>query len=161
MSAVHICLNHSISQSSYNLRKFFNLERESTLAKGRPVIQTNRQRVPNACLNVDVEAATAGKTGLGKTKEVIEMEEKFLVGTYARLPVVLERGEGCKVYDVEGREYLDLSAGIAVNALGHGDADWLKAVVEQASTLTHVSNIYYSIPQVWACHDFSAINCLQ
>ncbi|GLT52903.1 hypothetical protein SLA2020_262120 [Shorea laevis] len=58
------------------------------------------------------------------------------------------QGKGCKLYDVEGREYLDMSAGIAVNALGHGDEDWLKAVVEQASTLTHVSNMYYSLPQV-------------
>lgn len=87
-----------------------------------------------------------------KTKEVIEDEAKYLVGTYARAPVVLERGKGCKVYDVEGKEYLDLSGGIAVNALGHGDDDWLKAVVEQAATLTHVSNVYYSIPQVWAMH---------
>ena len=62
--------------------------------------------------------------------------------------MVLERGEGCKLYDVEGNEYLDLSAGIAVNALGHGDADWLKAVVEQAGTLTHTSNIFHTIPQV-------------
>jgi acetylornithine aminotransferase len=101
---------------------------------------------------VDVGAANAGKIASEKTKEVIENEGKFLVGTYARVPVVLERGEGCKVYDVEGREYLDLSAGIAVNALGHGDADWLKAVVDQAGTLTHTSNIFYSIPQVGINH---------
>ncbi|XP_065632912.1 acetylornithine aminotransferase, mitochondrial-like [Quercus suber] len=84
---------------------------------------------------------------LGLAKEVMEAEAKVLVGTYARAPVVLASGKGCKLYDVEGREYLDLSSGIAVNSLGHGDEDWLKAVVEQASTLTHVSNMYYSIPQ--------------
>lgn len=99
------------------------------------------------CLNVGDEANnTAGK----KTKEIIEAEAKLFVGTYARAQIVLERGKGCKVYDVEGREYLDLTAGIAVNALGHVDEDWLKAVVEQANTLTHVSNLYYSIPQVCA-----------
>ncbi|KAL2348875.1 hypothetical protein Fmac_002875 [Flemingia macrophylla] len=76
------------------------------------------------------------------------MERKFLVGTYERTKMVIERGEGCKLYDIEGREYLDLTAGIAVNALGHGDADWLKAVVEQAGTLTHTSNMFYTIPQV-------------
>lgn len=90
----------------------------------------------------------AGKLGHLKSKEVIEAEAKVLVGTYQRAPVVLESGKGCKLYDVEGREYLDLSSGIAVNALGHVDEDWLKAVIEQANTLTHVSNIYYSIPQV-------------
>ncbi|CAJ2664947.1 unnamed protein product [Trifolium pratense] len=149
MSAVQICLNHSISQSPYKLSQFFNLERENNLVRGRSVIRTNfRRDVVTACLNVDVSAAKAGKIASEKTKELIEMEGKFLVGTYARVPVVLERGKGCKVYDVEGREYLDFSAGIAVNALGHGDADWLKAVVDQASTLTHTSNVFYSIPQV-------------
>lgn len=63
----------------------------------------------SACLNnVDVSAANAGKIASEKTKAVIEMEGKYLVGTYARIPVVLERGEGCKVYDIEGREYLEL-----------------------------------------------------
>lgn len=83
-----------------------------------------------------------------KTKEVIDEEAKYIVGTYARAPIVLEKGKGCKVYDVEGNEYLDCSGGIAVNALGHGDDDWLKAVVDQAGLLTHVSNIYHSLPQV-------------
>lgn len=116
-------------------------------------------RTITACHSVGVEApnvvgvASVGGDG-NRTKEVIEDEGRFLVGTYARAPVVLESGKGCKVYDVEGKEYLDLSAGIAVNALGHADADWLKAVLDQAATLTHVSNIYYSLPQVWACPSF-------
>lgn len=71
-----------------------------------------------------------------------------MVGTYARAPVVLVRGNGCKLYDVDGREYLDMAAGIAVNSLGYGDGDWVKAVLEQASCLAHVSNVYYSEPQV-------------
>ena len=83
-----------------------------------------------------------------RAKETIEEEKRVLVGTYARAPVVFSSGKGCKLYDVEGREYLDLSSGIAVNALGHGDPDWLRALTEQANTLTHVSNIYYSVPQV-------------
>lgn len=100
-----------------------------------------------ACLNVEVKAPeNAGK--VGRSKDVIETDNKVVVGTYARTPVVLASGKGCKLYDVEGKEYLDMSAGIAVNALGHGDPDWVKAVVDQAKTLTHVSNIYYSIPQV-------------
>jgi acetylornithine aminotransferase len=78
----------------------------------------------------------------------MEDDSKFLVGTYGRTPVVLASGKGCKLYDVEGKEYLDLTSGIAVNALGHGDPDWINAVTEQANILTHVSNIFYSLPQV-------------
>lgn len=142
------------SQSCYKPRQIFNLERESTLVGRCPVVQIRCRRVVSACLNVDVDAPNTGNTTSEKkkTKDVIEMEGMYLVGTYARTPVVLERGEGCKLYDVEGNEYLDLSAGIAVNALGHGDADWLKAVVEQAGTLTHTSNIFHTIPQVRACY---------
>jgi len=120
-------------------------------------IRIRGRSVVSACLNADVAAPNTGKTKLEKIKEVIEMEGKYLVGTYVRSPVVVERGEGCKLYDVEGKEYLDLSGGIAVNALGHGDVDWLKAVVEQAATLTHTSNIFYTIPQVCACYYMSEL----
>lgn len=76
-------------------------------------------------------------------------EAKVIVGTYARAPIVLERGKGCTLYDVEGKAYLDMTSGIAVNALGHGDPDWVQAVSEQASVLAHVSNVYYTKEQVW------------
>ncbi|KAL3653126.1 hypothetical protein CASFOL_002807 [Castilleja foliolosa] len=82
-----------------------------------------------------------------RSSEIIADEKKFIVGTYARAPLVLSSGKGCKLYDVEGREYLDLTSGIAVNALGHGDPDWVRAVRQQADVLTHVSNVYYSVPQ--------------
>ena len=102
----------------------------------------------NACANVGVQKPGSLKVGVNVSKEVMEAEGRFLVGTYARAPVVLSNGKACKLYDPEGREYLDLSSGIAVNALGHGDPDWLRALTLQATTLTHVSNVYYSIPQV-------------
>ncbi|KAK9155246.1 hypothetical protein Sjap_002726 [Stephania japonica] len=116
-----------------------------------------RTTTVNSCLSLDLEqpAAPAPNSeklgfglGLGSSKDVMEMEGKVLVGTYARSPVVLATGKGCKVWDVEGREYLDMAAGIAVNSLGHGDQEWLRAVTEQAALLTHVSNVYYSIPQL-------------
>lgn len=62
--------------------------------------------------------------------------------------MVFERGDGCKLYDTEGKEYLDLTAGIAVNSLGHGDPTWLRAIYEQAANLAHVSNLYHTVPQV-------------
>lgn len=52
------------------------------------------------------------------------------------------------MYDTENNEYLDLTAGIAVNALGHGDPTWVKAVTEQAGELAHVSNLFHTVPQV-------------
>lgn len=83
-----------------------------------------------------------------KTKEIMAEDAKVIVGTYARAPVVLSHGKGCKLFDVEGRGYLDFTSGIAVNALGHGDPDWVRAVSDQARSLAHVSNIFYSVPMV-------------
>ncbi|KAL0441677.1 UNVERIFIED_CONTAM: Acetylornithine aminotransferase, chloroplastic/mitochondrial [Sesamum radiatum] len=103
---------------------------------------------PTACVNVDTRAHQKPSVHLKTSEEIIADEKKFIVGTYARAPVVLSSGKGCKLYDVEGREYLDLTSGIAVSALGHGDPDWVRAVTQHADVLTHVSNIYYSVPQV-------------
>lgn len=146
MSSLHAFPGSSISPS-------FDLHSSFKLGKQRFSVRFNGPDRTSACLVSDKTASVSvGKSkelGLGeRTKEVMEIEGSVLVPTYARAPVVLERGKGCKLYDVEGREYLDMTAGIAVNSLGHGDPDWLKAVVEQANTLTHVSNNYYSIPQV-------------
>ncbi|PSB24303.1 aspartate aminotransferase family protein [Stenomitos frigidus ULC18] len=66
--------------------------------------------------------------------------------TYARYPIALERGTGCRVWDTDGREYLDFVAGIATCTLGHAHPVMVKAVTEQIQTLHHVSNLYY-VPQ--------------
>ncbi|XP_057966916.1 acetylornithine aminotransferase, mitochondrial-like [Malania oleifera] len=138
-SSLHICLNNSLCP---DLRRSVTLKTRTFLGP------SNGGRVLN-CVNVDVRAPDKGKFGVGvASKEVMEAEGRLLVGTYARSPVVLASGKGCKLYDCEGREYLDMTAGIAVNALGHSDPDWLRAVMGQAGVLTHVSNVYYSIPQV-------------
>src|SRR5579859_4673020 len=65
-----------------------------------------------------------------------------------RPPMVIERGEGCRVWDVEGREYLDLIAGIATVSLGHSSPVVQRALAEQSARLIHISNLYYSIPQL-------------
>ena len=67
--------------------------------------------------------------------------------TYARAPFVLERGEGVRVFDTEGKGYLDFVSGIAVNALGYGDPDVLRAIQEQSARLMHTSNLYHTAPQ--------------
>jgi acetylornithine aminotransferase len=68
--------------------------------------------------------------------------------TYTRQPLSIVRGRGTKVYDLEGREYIDFVGGIAVNILGHGHPDLVQAIQRQAAQLIHTSNLYYTEPQV-------------
>lgn len=78
----------------------------------------------------------------------VDLEKKYYMGVFRRLPVVLERGEGTRVWDTEGKSYLDLVAGIAVNVLGYGHPKLVEAICRQARDLIHVSNLYYTIPQI-------------
>ena len=82
------------------------------------------------------------------TEEIQLEAAQYLMNTYARLPLSLVRGKGSKVYDAEGREYLDCVAGIAVNILGHGHPELVTAIERQARQLIHTSNLYYTEPQV-------------
>lgn len=65
-----------------------------------------------------------------------------LMNTYARANIDIVRGEGCWLYDQDGRDYLDLAAGVAVNTLGHGDPRLVQALKTQADILWHASNLY-------------------
>ena len=71
-----------------------------------------------------------------------------MMNTYSRFPLVLEKGEGCYVYDIEGKKYLDFVAGIAVNSLGHGNEKLVSAIANQAKNMIHVSNLYWTEPQI-------------
>ncbi len=73
---------------------------------------------------------------------------EHICGTYARIPVAFVRGRGCKLWDDAGREYLDFLAGIAVCNLGHCHPELTKVIREQAETLVHVSNLFYTRPQI-------------
>ncbi len=77
-----------------------------------------------------------------------ELEARYLMHTYNHQPVVLVSGHGCHVRDEDGRSYLDLVAGIAVNCLGHAHPAVASAVQAQVQTLIHTSNLYYTIPQI-------------
>ncbi|OGW91397.1 MAG: acetylornithine aminotransferase [Nitrospirae bacterium RIFCSPLOWO2_12_FULL_63_8] len=81
------------------------------------------------------------------TEELRQDADRYLMNTYARSPISIVRGRGSKVYDLEGREYLDFVAGIAVNVLGHGHPDLVAAIQKQAQQLLHASNLYYTEPQ--------------
>jgi predicted acetylornithine/succinylornithine family transaminase len=74
---------------------------------------------------------------------VVDLEKQYLLQNYARLPLVLHRGRGCYVYDTVGKRYLDLIAGIGVNALGYAHPRLTKVIREQAGLLLHSSNLYY------------------
>ena len=77
-----------------------------------------------------------------------KLENRYYLPVFRRAPVTLVRGEGTKVWDDNGKEYLDFVAGIAVNTLGHANPKIADAVAEQARTLVHTSNLFYSVPQL-------------
>ena len=79
------------------------------------------------------------------TSETIKnLTQSYIMGTYGRFPVAVDRGEGARLYDPEGREYIDFTSGIGVTALGYGNQPWAEAVAEQAKKLVHVSNLFYT-----------------
>ena len=82
------------------------------------------------------------------TQEIISDGEKYVMHTYGRFPFVLDHGEGCYVWDLDGKKYLDLVAGIAVNSLGHCHPAVVQAIADQSAKLMHVSNLYWIENQV-------------
>lgn len=80
------------------------------------------------------------------SQEIIDQTQKYLMNTYARLPVALVRGKGSWAWDADGKKYLDFFSGLAVNNLGHAHPKVLKALQVQAKELWHVSNLFYTQP---------------
>jgi acetylornithine/N-succinyldiaminopimelate aminotransferase len=76
-------------------------------------------------------------------EQIVELEKKYLLGTYNRYPIVLTRGKGVFLYDLDDKRYLDFVSGLGVNALGHAHPRIVKTIREQAAKLIHVSNLYY------------------
>ena len=81
-------------------------------------------------------------------QQLVDDEHKYVMGTFKRLPVSFVEGHGVTVTDDQGKDYLDLVGGIAVNLLGHSHPAVAEAVARQSARLIHVSNLYYSEPQV-------------
>jgi acetylornithine/N-succinyldiaminopimelate aminotransferase len=79
-------------------------------------------------------------------KKIIEVSEKYLMNTYNRFPIVIDRGDGAYLYDNSGKKYLDFLAGVAVNSLGYGNEKVLKVIEEQSKKIIHCSNCYYNEP---------------
>lgn len=89
-----------------------------------------------------------------------ELEHKYFMPTFSRMPITLVRGRGARVWDEDGREYLDFVAGWAVNSLGHCHPAVVGAVTEQVKTLIQVSNSFYTIPQIQLAELLVKNSCL-
>ena len=89
---------------------------------------------------------TASPPPPGTAADLIALARRHVLPVYRPRELVLERGDGARLWDSEGREYVDLSSGIAVCGLGHNDPDLVEALVEQAGKLWHTSNVFYSEP---------------
>src|SRR5690606_117568 len=86
------------------------------------------------------------RTPMSNIESLVALGRDYYLPVYRPREVVLERGQGARVWDSEGREYIDLSAGIAVCSLGHNDPDLVAALTSQAGRLWHTSNVFYSEP---------------
>ncbi len=89
--------------------------------------------------------------------EVVEHEQRYIMPTYRRQPIVITEGTGARVKDITGREYIDCVGGIAVNAVGYSHPAVVKAIQAQAARLMHVSNLYYTEPQVALAEKLTAL----
>ena len=78
--------------------------------------------------------------------DIQKLAQTYIAGTYARFPVTIVKGKGSLVWDENGKEYIDLSTGIAVDIFGVADEQWMAAVTKQLGTLQHISNLYYTVP---------------
>jgi acetylornithine/N-succinyldiaminopimelate aminotransferase len=85
---------------------------------------------------------------MADTNALLALAGRHLLKTYKQPPLVMTRGEGCRLYDTDGRSYLDLYAGIAVCVLGHAHPALVRALTEQAARLGHIANLYYNDKQI-------------
>lgn len=91
-------------------------------------------------------------------QEYIDEAEKRLLHTYNRFPLILDHGEGVYLYDTDGKKYLDFYAGIAVQALGHGNEKFNQALKDQIDKLIHTSNYYYNVPAIQAAERLLSVS---
>ena len=78
------------------------------------------------------------------SQEIKSLTHQYIMNTYGRFPMAVDHGQGARLYDPEGREYIDFTSGIGVTALGYGYQPWAEAVAAQAGKLNHVSNLFYT-----------------
>ncbi len=108
------------------------------------------QPLSNSSVNNQSQASSLTKQAQPNSIQTnwIERGKKVMMQTYATQPIVLTEGRGSYVQDVSGKKYLDFASGIAVNALGHCDSDYIEAVTQQLQLFSHCSNLYYNMPAI-------------
>ena len=79
-------------------------------------------------------------------EEIKALDEQYVMHSYARFPAAIDHGKGATLWDTEGKEYIDFTAGIGVTSLGHGNQGWVESVTAQAAKLGHISNLFYAEP---------------
>ncbi|KAK3816296.1 MAG: pyridoxal phosphate-dependent transferase [Benniella sp.] len=129
-------LRHSLLRTS---RAFLAQHRLGTAAVACRSLSTKAAAHGHALSHADVDADP-------KTLDIIDKHAKYTLQTYGRPPVAFTHGKGSYLYDVGHREYLDFTAGIAVNALGHSDPEVARVLFDQAKQVVHLSNLYYNVP---------------
>ena len=93
------------------------------------------------------------------SKELIENEKKYLFQTYGQAAMVLDKGKGMKVWDLEGKLYYDFIGGIAVNSLGYCHPKIVEAIKNQSKKLIHCSNLFYNAPQIILAQKLVELSC--
>ena len=87
--------------------------------------------------------------------DIVTKDKEYIANTYARFPVVIDHGKSELLYDINGKEYIDMGSGIAVNIFGASDESWKDAVISQLNKIQHTSNLYYTKP----CTDLAEVLC--
>jgi acetylornithine/N-succinyldiaminopimelate aminotransferase len=126
-----------------------------TVTSSLPTITENTEHITHTEKDTEQINGHNGQAGnhleVSKPLDSEQLErdrfDRYVMGTYGRFPISLEKGAGCLVWDSNGKEYLDFVAGIATCTLGHAHPAMVKSVTEQIQTLHHVSNLYYQVPQ--------------
>lgn len=95
---------------------------------------------------------------MAKSEKYIAQGDKYLLHTYNRFPIVIEKGDGVYLFDADGKKYLDFAAGIAVYALGYNNKDFNTAVKKQLDLIAHTSNLYYNEPACMAAEKVAEIS---
>lgn len=101
---------------------------------------------------------TGNEESVMTMKEYIDTAESALLHTYNRYQIVLDKGEGVHLYDIEGKEYLDFVSGIGVFALGYGNKEYNEALKAQIDKITHTSNMFYNVPAIEAAKKLKEIS---
>ncbi|SPO03312.1 probable acetylornithine aminotransferase precursor [Cephalotrichum gorgonifer] len=115
------------------------LARQRSTASGSSLGETTKTEIAR-----DASLPNPDPTADSPSARLIAEHQPFMLATYARPPPVFVKGEGSYLWDLENRKYLDFTAGIAVNGLGHCDPGFSKLIAQQAETLVHASNLYYN-----------------